>query len=209
MGRRVIHFLSWLWFADFSSSVDFLSSAPLSPLRGEDGDSISQACVSPGNTRWRWEGYRSGIRDSLFSHRTCMGWVLQVGSRMWTWRWTFVHWDISQGLWHGGGGWWLTPMGGKGGGRAGQSEKLTRSLADPLGCSTARVILQGVPRWGGGPVPLCPRVDHLWDVAAFGRRQCFGPGSHPGRLRMDGCLPGTEPRSWGLLTARESLDSTR
>lgn len=108
-----------------------------------------------------------------------------------------------------GGWWWLTPIGGKGGGRAGQSEKLTRSLAHPLGCSKARVILQGVPRWGGGPVPLCPHVDHLWDVAAFGRRQCFGPGSHPGRLRMDGCLPGTEPRSWGLLTARESLDSTR
>lgn len=47
-------------------------------------------------------------------------------------------------------------MGGKGGGRAGQSEKLTRSLADPLGCSKARVILQGVPRWEGGPCLYAP-----------------------------------------------------
>ena len=103
----------------------------------------------------------------------------------------------------------MTPMGEKGGGRTEYIEKLTRSLADPLGCSKDGLILQGVPHWGGGAVPLCPHVDNSWDVAAFGRRQCFGPGSHPRRLRMDGSLPGAEPRSWGLLTARESLDSAR
>lgn len=48
VGRRVIHFLSRLWFAGFSSITDSLSPAPLSLLRGEDGDSVLHTCVSPG-----------------------------------------------------------------------------------------------------------------------------------------------------------------
>lgn len=105
---------------------------------------------------------------------------------------------------------WHLREGGEGG-RTGQREKLTwdtgltRSLADLLGCSKDRVVLQGVPSWGEGAMALFPHVGHSWDVAAFGRRQIFGPGSHPKRLTMESCLLGTKPRTWGLLVAKESL----
>ena len=68
------------------------------------------------------------------------------------------------------------------------------------------MVLQGVPRWGEGAMALLPRVGHSWDGAAFGRRQFFGPGSHPKRLTAESCLLGTKPRTWGLLVAKESLD---
>lgn len=138
-----------------SPLAETLSSAPLSPLRGEDGGSILQARVSPGNTRLKWEGYRFTILTRNMYGLGIAGRFSDVDLEM----------EI-RALRHflGTLAWWLgvgrlTPMGGKGGRRAGRSEKLTRSSADPLGCSKAGVILQGVPYWGRGAVPLCPRAD--------------------------------------------------
>ena len=76
------------------------------------------------------------------------------------------------------GGWWLTPMGGKGGRRAGQSENLTRSLADPLGCSTATKSLQSCPTLcdpidgspPGSPVPGILQAETLeWVAISFSK----------------------------------------
>ena len=145
MGRRVIYFLSRLWFAGFCSSTDSLSPAPLSLLRG-DGDSALHMCVSPGTL----DGSGKGVGAES---QTCMGWMLQASSRIQTQRWRLVLGTFLRDLGRAGG---MTPMGEKGGGRIEFIEKLTRSLADPLGCSKDGLILQGVPRWGGGAVPLCP-----------------------------------------------------
>lgn len=61
-----------------SPLAETLSPAPLSPLRGEDGDSILQACVLPGNTRLKWEGYRFIILTRNMYGLGIAGWFSDV-----------------------------------------------------------------------------------------------------------------------------------